>query len=124
MLVEIERLEDISVLRLKGRFATGSDRDYLADKAGQVRSLNCTKVLAEFRDVPYIDSTGIGFVVGLFTSVTKAGEGRFVLVGPHPRVQHVLKITRLDTVIPVAADMEAGIAYLNAGSPQAAGGTA
>lgn len=114
MLVEIERLESISVLRLKGRFATGSDREYLAGKAGEVRSGNCRKVLADFRDVPYIDSTGIGFVVGLFTSVTKAEDGRFVLVGPHPRVQQVLRITRLDTVIPIAPDMDAGLAYLNA----------
>jgi anti-anti-sigma factor len=112
MVVEIEHSEDFSILRLKGRFATGSDREYLSGKAGELRNSNCTKVLADFRDVPYIDSTGIGFIVGLFTSVTKTREGRFVLVGPHPRVQQVLSLTRLNTVIPTAPDIDAGIAYL------------
>jgi len=116
MVVEIEQLDNISILRMKGRFATGSDRDYLSEKAAEVRGRNCNRVLADFRDVPYIDSTGIGFVVGLFTSVTKLQDGRFVLVGPHPRVQQVLRLTRLDTVIPVVADMDAGFAYLNTSS--------
>ncbi len=112
MQVDIEHNDDICILRLKGRFATGSDRDYLSKKAGEIRSRNCVRVVVDFREVPYIDSTGIGFVVGLFTNVTKNPEGRFVLVGPHPRVKEVLRLTRLDTIIQVAIDMDAGYAYL------------
>src|SRR5258708_21682440 len=116
MLVEIEHTEDICILRLKGRFVTGADKDYLSEKAEEIKSRNCMKVLADFRDVPYIDSTGIGFVVGLYTSITKNRAGRFVLVGASPRVNEVLALTRLNTVIPLAGDMPGGLACLNAGA--------
>ena len=112
MLVEIEHQDGICILRLKGRFVTGADRDYLCERTEEIKSQSCTRVLADFREVPYIDSTGIGFVVGLYTSITKNMGGRFVLVGAGPRVAEVLHLTRLNTVIPMATDMEGGLAAL------------
>ena len=59
-----------------------------------------------------IGSMGIGFLVGLYTSVAKNPEGRFVLAGANSRVCEVLSLTRLDTVIPQAADISSGMASL------------
>jgi len=72
------------------------------------------KVLADFRDVPHIESTTIGFLVSIYTSVTRKGGGRFVLAGPSPRVRQVLDLMRLSTVIPLAPDFESGLALLRA----------
>jgi len=77
--------------------------------------------MADFHDVPYADSTGIAFIVGAYTSVTNTLGGRFVLVSPNPRVREVLDLTRLSTVIPIAADEAAGLAFLNAEGPVARG---
>lgn len=112
MLVEIEHREDMCVVRFKGRFVTGADRAYLIGKVSEVKKAKCHKVMADFHDVPYIDSTGIGFIVSVFTSVTKDAAGRFVLVGANRRVREVFDLTRLSTVIPMAADEAAGIAAL------------
>jgi anti-anti-sigma factor len=71
-------------------------------------------VLADFNEVPYIDSTGIGFIVGVYTSVTNMPGGRFVLVGPSHRVREVLDLMRLSTIIPIAADEASGLAFLTA----------
>jgi anti-sigma B factor antagonist len=112
MLVDIEHREDLCVLRFKGRFVTGTDRAYLSGKAGEVKNAQCRRVLVDFHDVPYIDSTGIGFIVSVFTSVTKDASGRFVLVGANKRVQEVFDLTRLSSVIPMAADEASGLAAL------------
>jgi len=57
---------------------------------------------------------GIGFLVGLYTSVMRSPEGRFVLAGATARVREVLALTRLDSVIPQAVDVAAGLAALRA----------
>ena len=112
MLVEFEYRDDLCILRLQGRFVTGADVGYLRAKAEEVKASGCRKVLADFRRVPYVDSTGIAFVVGLYTSLTRSQGGRFALVAPSPRVREVLDLTRLSTVIPFYADEASGLAAL------------
>jgi anti-anti-sigma factor len=119
MLIELDYRDDVCILRPKGRFVTGLDAAYLRSKTEEVRNSGCRKVLADFRDVPYIDSTGIGFMVGVYTTVTNTLGGRFVIVGPHPRVREVLDLTRLSSVMPIVADEAAGLEFLHAGAPAA-----
>jgi|SRR5690348_3441195 anti-anti-sigma factor len=111
MQVEFEYREDVCILRLTGRFVTGADMTYLRSKADEIKKGGCGKVLADFTNVPYIDSTGIAFVVGLYTSLTNAG-GRFVLAAPSPRVREVLELTRLNTIIPIVPDETSALAEL------------
>jgi anti-anti-sigma factor len=119
MLIELDYRDDVCILRPKGRFVTGLDAAYLRSKTEEVRNSGCRKVLADFRDVPYIDSTGIGFMVGVYTTVTNTLGGRFVIVGPHPRVREVLDLTRLSSVMPIVADEAAGLEFLHAVEPAA-----
>jgi anti-anti-sigma factor len=112
MLIELQQKDDIFVLRFQGRIATGADQEYLRTKLEEVRSRRSDKVLADFREVSSIGSTGIGFVVGVYTSVVKIPGGRFVLIGANPRVREVLDLTRLSTIIPLAEDMSSGLAVL------------
>jgi anti-anti-sigma factor len=112
MLIELQQKDDIVILRFQGRIATGADSEYLGTKLEEVRSRRSDKVLADFREVSSIGSTGIGFVVGVYTSVVKIPGGRFVLMGANPRVREVLELTRLSTIIPLAEDMSAGLAVL------------
>jgi anti-anti-sigma factor len=112
MLIEINQIDDVCVLRFEGRFTTGSDPEYLRAKAEELKQLSCGKVLVDFREVISIGSTAIGFIVAVYSSVTKLPDGRFVLVGAQPRVREVLDLTRLSTILPLAADMASGMAAL------------
>ena len=116
MVIELEQKEGICVLRFQGRLVSGTDPEYLRSKADEVKRLNCGKVLADFREVTAIGSMGMGFIVGIYTSLAKNPDGRFVLVGCVPRVREVLDLTRLSTVIPMAADMESGLIALRGAS--------
>jgi anti-anti-sigma factor len=112
MLIELQEKGDVVVLRFQGRIATGLDLEYLRTKLEEVRNRRSDKVLADFREVSSIGSTGLGFVVGVYTSVVKIPGGRFVLVGANARVREVLDLTRLSTIIPLAEDMSSGLAVL------------
>ena len=112
MLIEFQQRDDVCILRFQGRIATGADLEYLSAKLEEVRNRRSDKVLADFSGVSSIGSTGIGFVVGVYTSVVKVPGGRFVLAGANHRVREVLDLTRLSTIIPLAEDMKAGLAVL------------
>ena len=112
MLIEFEYKDDVCILRPRGRFATGVDASYLRAKTDEVKKCGRNKVLADFHDVPYVDSTGIGFLVGLYTTITGSSGGRFVIAGPNHRVREVLDLTRLSSVIPIATDEAAGLRFL------------
>jgi anti-anti-sigma factor len=112
MHVEIESQGDVCILRLKGRFVMATDADYLRLKTNEIKSHNFGKMLVDLSDVISIGSIVIGFIVDLYTSITKKPDGRFVLAAANPRVRGVLDLTRLSTVIPLAADTPSGLAAL------------
>ncbi|PYU28999.1 MAG: anti-sigma B factor antagonist [Acidobacteria bacterium] len=111
MLIEVKQKDEVCLLRCEGRFVAGTDPEYLRIKRDEIRALNCKKVLADFSAVSAVGSAGIGFIVGVYTSTRNSG-GRFILVGLSPRVRDVFDLTHVSTVIPVAADIESGLATL------------
>ena len=107
MFLEIQSQEDLCILRFGGRFASGAQLDYLEEKLDEIRNLAPSKVLADFREVTSIGSTGLGFVVRVFQAVTNRPTGRFVIAGLTPRLRETFEITRLAGLIPLAADLDA-----------------
>src|SRR6266849_1306442 len=112
MVIEIESQHDVCILHLKGGFVTATDPDCLRSKTDEIKIRNYSKLLVDLSEVSSIGSTVIGFVVDLYTSITKKDDGRFTLAGANSRVRKVLDLTRLSTVIPLAADVESGLAAL------------
>jgi len=108
VMIDVEKRDDVCLLRFQGNFHTGEDLDYLRAKMEEIKTVNCPKVLADFQDVPCVGSTGLSFLVELY----RASGGRFVLVKTQRRVREVLDITHLSTVFPLATDIESGLAAL------------
>ncbi|MFH1574849.1 MAG: STAS domain-containing protein [Acidobacteriota bacterium] len=61
------------------------------------------KLVLNLKDVPYIDSSGIGELVSSYTHVCNQG-GKMVLLSPSKRVREPLAITKLITVFEVFED--------------------
>ena len=121
MTIDIEQRNDICVLRCKGRFIAGPDLEYAQSKMDEIKTLSCAKLLVDFREVPAVGSMGVSFIVGLYTSVVRGSNGGFVLVGAVPQVRQVLDLTRLSSIIPMAPDMESGLAGLCEREPRPRG---
>ena len=66
------------------------------------------KILLNLGDVDYIDSSGIGEMVGAYTSVRTA-NGELKLVYLTKRVHDIIQITRLFTVFDVQVDEGAAL---------------
>ena len=53
------------------------------------------KLVVDLREVPYMDSSGVGTMVEVFRRVT-AYKGKMILFGLNSRVRGVFEITKLD----------------------------
>jgi anti-anti-sigma factor len=119
VLVEFEYCGDVCVLRLEGRFATGQDSLYLHTKAEELKGSGYVKILVDFTRVDYVDSTGIGFLIGIYTSVKKSPLGQFALANANRRVREVLELTRLAQVIQLYPSEAAALEALGGGKSSA-----
>lgn len=80
------------VLRLNGPLLISN----LFDFQTKVRSNKSRALIIDFSGVPYVDSAGIGALVG--AHVTQQKEGcNLALVGVSDRVRNALKVTRVDS---------------------------
>ncbi|MGA8868147.1 MAG: STAS domain-containing protein [Candidatus Sulfotelmatobacter sp.] len=79
------------VLRLQGPLVLTTIFNFQAT----VRADNSRSLIIDFADVPYVDSAGIGALVGAY--VTHQKDGRSLsLVGVSDRVHNALKATRVE----------------------------
>ncbi len=113
--------KDVAILSLSGKFLAGSDGPYLRQKVKDLMDAGTRKLIVDFADVPYIDSTGLGFLAGARVTVQNA-SARIVLAGMNPHVRKILNDVNL-TQFFVLADSEAAALTLLSQPDPAAGAT-
>jgi anti-sigma B factor antagonist len=96
---------DVCVLKLEGKFMGGGDSFFLREKIKNVLSTGIQKILIDLDGVPYIDSTGVGFLVGSHTTISQEG-GSLRLVRVKPKLLEVLKVMNLLKVFDIYEDEE------------------
>jgi anti-sigma B factor antagonist len=91
----IDRLFDTStgqnsILRLHGALTA----DAVSQFQAAFRGLSSDTVLLDLTDVPYLDSAGLGVLVGSYISCQKAGR-RVVLIGLNARLARLFEVSRV-----------------------------
>jgi anti-sigma B factor antagonist len=93
----------VTILDLSGRIVLGEGSPGLGDLLRKLASSGNKKILLNLGNVNYIDSSGLGELVGAFTSLRSEG-GELKLVNLTKRVRDLLQITNLYTVFDIADD--------------------
>ena len=88
---------DVAIIDLSGRLVLGDSDDLLRDKVNSLVQQGEKNILVNLSQVSYMDSSGIGELVGCYTTVTRRG-GALKLVGLTKRISDLLAITKLLTV--------------------------
>jgi anti-sigma B factor antagonist len=78
------------ILRLKGPITISN----LFDFQSRIRSNTARKLIIDLTDVPYVDSAGIGALVGAYVTHQKDGRS-LALVGVCDRIMNALEITHV-----------------------------
>src|ERR1700751_1804849 len=79
------------ILRFQGPVVLGTVFQFQA----AIRSKDVPTLIMDFTGVPYIDSAGIGALVGAYVSQNKEGR-KLALVGVSDRLITALKVTRVE----------------------------
>jgi anti-sigma B factor antagonist len=80
------------ILRLKGPLLISNLFEFQA----KVREDESRSLILDFTNVPYIDSAGIGALVGCYVSRQKDSGRSLTLTGVNQRVRNSLHITRVE----------------------------
>ena len=112
MRLESEIRDGVFVMRLKGRFVTGSNAE-VASARSQLQGTDIANAVVDLGEVPYIDSTGLAFLVDLYKMLQARG-GQLTLAAANARVLEVLALTRIGELIPVFDDQQSAVAALRA----------
>jgi anti-anti-sigma factor len=110
--------DDTVIVSLSGKFLAGSDGPYLRQKIKDFVDAGTKKLIIDFSDVPYIDSTGLGFLAGARVTAQNAGT-RMVLANLNTHVQKILDDVKLSQFFVIAPDEAAAMARVNEADPLA-----
>jgi anti-sigma B factor antagonist len=95
--IEERRIGRVTVLDITGRLTIDQAAQHLKDKMNSLIAQHRIHVVVNLKNVPYIDSGGLGQLVASYGSVMKAG-GAMKLLNVGARNHDLLSITRLVTL--------------------------
>ena len=100
MKTNVRQVRGLSILDLKGKITIGSGDVQLRETINKLVDSGKKNILINMQEVTTIDSSGIGELVGCYTSVTNKG-GKLKLLHLPPKISDVLTVTQLITVFDV-----------------------
>jgi anti-sigma B factor antagonist len=103
MKIATREVDHVTIVDLSGRIVLGDETGQLRDTVRGLISQKKTKIILNLAEVDYIDSSGVGELVGSFTTVRKSG-GELKLLNLTQKVQDVLQVTKLYTVFDIKDD--------------------
>lgn len=98
----------VCVLVPSGKIVIGDEVAALRERIKELLGQGHKNILLNLSNVSYIDSTGVGALVGSFTTIRNQG-GQMKLTNLNQRVQDILLVTKLLTVFDVYDKEESGI---------------
>ena len=112
--IETRTADGVTVMSCIGRIVFGEEATMLRENLKQVLS-SSRQVVLNFAGVTYIDSGGLGTLVGVYSSARAAGAD-IKLTGLGQRLRDVLQITKLVTVFEVYDTEQEAIAAFRRGA--------
>jgi len=100
--------EGIIILDLKGRITSGPEAGSFRETASAIASRPEPNLILNMAQVDYVDSTGLGAMVMVATSIKRAG-GKVKLINMNKRNIELLVMTKLATIFEIFNDEQDAI---------------
>ncbi len=114
MTYQVRQAQDVTVIDLGGQISLGQPTNTSPDGFilhGLVRDIlksGRKDILLNLRDVSRVDSSGVGELFACYTTVRNQG-GTLKVTHPTERIENLLRLTKLDTIIEVVMEESAAI---------------
>jgi len=112
--LDSRELEGVTIVNCQGRIVFGEESNNLRESLKRILAAS-RKIVLNLSGVSYIDSGGLGTLVGVYSSARSAGAD-IKLTGLGQRLRDVLQITKLVTVFEVYDNEQQAIAAFQRGA--------
>src|SRR5689334_14186144 len=101
--IDTREVSHVTILDVRGRIVLGDEIHQLRDAVRALVADGKKKIILNLAEVDYLDSSGVGELVGSFTTVRNSG-GELKLLNLTQKVHDVLHVTKLYTVFDIKDD--------------------
>jgi|SRR5215471_774216 len=105
----IREVGKVAIIDIKGNVTMAGGLGDLRDAVKSALDAGQKNILLNLGGVEYVDSSGLGEMAGMYITVSNLG-GSMKLVNTRPRVDSLLQITRLYTILVSFTDEESALA--------------
>ena len=101
--ITLREVAQVTILDIEGRIILGDEIGSLRTAVHKLIAAGKKKIILNLAGVEYIDSSGVGELVGCYTTVRSAG-GELKLLNLTQKVNDILYVTKLYTVFDIKDD--------------------
>ena len=106
--VTVRQADQVTIVDLCGRMTLGEGADTVREAVRNLIHRGESRILLNLQDVTYIDSAGLGELVGSYATITNRG-GQIKLLNAHSKVEDVLRATKLYGIFENFTEEEAAV---------------
>lgn len=99
---------NVAIVDLSGRVTLGEGSGLVRNTIKEQLGAGDRNILLNLKDVTYLDSAGLGEIVGSYATVTNAG-GKIKLLNTQGKVKDLLQVTKLYTVFETFDDEKTAV---------------
>jgi anti-sigma B factor antagonist len=114
----VRKSGQVAIVDLAGRIVLGDGSGVVRETIKELVGKGQKNILLNLRDVTYLDSAGLGEIVGSYATVSSQG-GDVRLLHAQGKVKELLTITKLYTVFVAYDDEAAAVKAMSAGAATA-----
>jgi anti-anti-sigma factor len=104
--IQVESREDRRIVRIKGKI-TFEHCTFFQSEMEPVLAAGVREVVIDFKDVPFMDSSGIGEILRLF-KLMRERDGSLVLINPNQKLRNLFTMYRFHKFMKILEEVEAG----------------
>lgn len=113
MEIEETRQGDITIVRLQGDLEL-TTRPEVEEKLREIcNNVDVPKIIVDLKETRYVDSSGLGVLVGLYSHVRKS-EGQLAITNPNRNVKRLFDLTNVERFLPVTASLDDAVESMSA----------
>lgn len=104
---------NVAIVDLHGKITLGENTGILRDELRSLLAQGKKNIVLNMKDVSYVDSAGLGELVGAYTTAANQG-GAVKLLHLQGKMKDLLQITKLETIFPTFDDEQQAVSSFGA----------
>ncbi|SRR6056297_2600814 len=104
--------QETAILKIFGEVNFENSNPIKEESKDLITKNNVGDLIIDLSSVPYLDSSGIGFVLSIFKFM-RDKKDRLILLNPNDKVKRVLEVTKIDNIIKIFYEKEKAIKELS-----------